>query len=170
MTDRYFIEDQSLVNKYLKDLSPLNENTGWQCELYLDNMGKQKWEKYLFEIVDSDEDGVGLRKYPYPLTQEIIRIALSSQYYDEVDGACALLLRNEGDKIEFREKLISEIEININEITKYRYDIIYNRAELYDASNKREIVGKHNKQINADVEHYKLMVKRAEKLKQTVQE
>lgn len=168
MTDRFFIEDQTLVKKFLDVLTPLNEHSGWQSELYIDSLTQQKWERYLFEIFDSDEDGIGLRKYPYPSTKEIIGIAMTSKYYDEVDGACALLIDMEYDKTEFREELLLEIEKNIDIISKERYEIIYNRAELNDTLNKREILGKNYQQIEADTDHYKLMMMKAEKLKKTI--
>jgi hypothetical protein len=168
MTDRIFIEEQDLVGKMLNRLTPLNESSGWQCELFIDNATNQKWEKYLFELFDADDDGVGLRRFPYPSTEEIIRIALTSKYYDEIDGACGLLLDMEYDKIEFREMLLSEIEKNINNIDKDRFDIIYNRAELYDTLNKREILGKHYKQIEKDAEHFKELMTKAERLRQTI--
>ena len=168
MTDRYFIEDQKLVKQLLKSLTPLDENSGWQCELYVDKATGQKWEKYLFELFDEDEDGIGLRKYPYPSTEEIIRIALTSQHFDEVDGASALLIDREYDKIEFREKLLSEIEKDSSKVDKERYEIIYNRAELYDITNKREILGKHYKEIEADAKHFTQVTERAEKLKQII--
>src|SRR5262245_42942767 len=113
MEDRYFIENKELVKKVLKKLSPTKEQSGYQCEMYIDKDTGQKWEKYFFEIEDTGEDAVGLRKVPYPETEKIIKIALTSPYLDEVDGASALLIHREYDNIEFREKLISEIEKNV---------------------------------------------------------
>ena len=102
------------------------------------------------------------------LLEEIIRIALTSQHFDEVDGASALLIDREYDKIEFREKLLSEIEKDSSKVDKERYEIIYNRAELYDITNKREILGKHYKEIEADAKHFTQVTERAEKLKQII--
>ncbi len=168
MADRYFIEEQSSVNILLKSLTPMDEHSGWQCELYIDKLTGQKWEKYLFEISDEQDDAIGLRRYPYPSTEEIIKITLTSQHPDEVDGASALLLDREYNKIEFREKLLSEIEKNITEITKDRFEIIYNRAELYDIVNKREVLGKSYQEIKADASHYIRMMEKAEELKRVI--
>jgi len=170
MTDRIFIEDQDLVEKMLSRLTPLNESSGWQCELFIDKTTNQKWEKYLFELFDTDDDGIGLRRFPYPSTKEIIRIALTSNFFDEIDGACGLLLDMEFDKIEFREMLISEIEKNINNIDEDRFGIIYNRAELYDTLNKREILGKHFKEIEKDAEYFKELMTKAERLRQKIKQ
>lgn len=168
MTDRIFIEDQDLVEKMLNRLTPLNESSGWQCELFIDKTTNQKWEKYLFELFDADDDGIGLRRFPYPSTKEIIGIALTSKYFDEIDGACGLLLDMEFDKIEFRDLLLSEIEKNINDINEDRFEIIYNRAELYDTFNKREILGKHYKEIEKDSEYFKELAAKAERLRQRI--
>lgn len=170
MTDRIFIEDQDLVERMLNRLTPLNESSGWQCELFIDKTTNQKWEKYLFELFDADDDGIGLRRYPYPSTKEIIRIALTSKYFDEIDGACGLLLDMEFDKIEFRDLLLSEIEKNINDINEDRFEIIYNRAELYDTLNKRERLGKHYKEIKKDAEYFKDLMTKAEKLRQRIKQ
>jgi hypothetical protein len=165
MMDRFFIEEPKLVREVLKKLSTTKEHSGYQREIYIDNEAGQKWEKYLFENEETGEDAVGLRKLPYPETEEIIRIALTSPYLDEVDGACALLILREYDNIEFREKLILEIEKNVKDISKERYEIIYNRAELNDIANKREILGKHYTEIEQDARHYVQMMERAESLK-----
>ena len=125
----------------------------------------RKWEKYFFEFCDTYEDGIGLRKHPYPSTEEIIRIALVTEYMDEVNGASGLLLERELDNVEFREQLLDEIEKRIDEISKERYDIIYDRAELYDVTNRREIVGKHYTEIEADALHYNQMSKKAKTIK-----
>ncbi|EKB48202.1 hypothetical protein [Cecembia lonarensis] len=170
MTDRTFIEDQDLVEKMLKKLTPLNESSGWQCELFIDKTTNQKWEKYQFELLEADNDGIGLRRFPYPSTKEIIRIALTSKYFDEIDGASGLLLDMEFDKVEFREMLISEIEKNINNIDKDRFEIIYNRAELYETLNKREVLGKHYKQIEKDAEYFKELMAKAEGLRQRLKQ
>jgi len=170
MTDRIFIEDQDLVKKMLKRLTPLNESSGWQCELFIDKTTNQKWEKYLFELFDADDDGIGLRRYPYPSIEEIIRVALTSKYFDEIDGASGLLLNMEYDKIEFRDMLLSEIEKNINDINEDRFEIIYNRAELYDTLNKREILGKHYTEIEKDAEHFKELMTKAERLRQRIKQ
>ena len=170
MTDRIFIEDQDLVEEMLSRLTPINESSGWHCELFIEKTTNQKWEKYLFEIFDADDDRIGLRRFPYPSTKEIIRIALTSKSFDEIDGACGLLLDMEFDKIEFREMLISEIEKNINNIDEDRFEIIYNRAELYDILNKREILGKHYKEIEKDAEYSKELMTRAERLRQKIKQ
>lgn len=168
MTDRFFIEDQDLVKKMLDRLTPLNDSSGWQCELFIDQTTNQKWEKYQFELFDADDDGIGLRRYPYPSIEEIIRVALTSKYIDEIDGASGLLLDMEHDKIEFRDMLLSEIEKNINDINEDRFEIIYNRAELYNRLNKRDILGKHYTEIEKDAEHFKELMIKAVRLRQRI--
>lgn len=165
MNDRYFIEDDTLVRAFLKQLKRTNEHTSHGCELYIDRQTGEKWESYLLEDQETGEDVIALRKLPYPTTEEIIRIATTSSDLDEVGGASSLLIDREYSNIEFRENLINEIEKNIKSISKERYEVIYNRALLYDIGNKREIMGKYYKEIEEDANHYSQLAERAEKIK-----
>ena len=168
MVDSYFIEDQRLVKKLLANLQPTGNQTGYYAELYVDPVTGQEWEKYEFEYEDSSTDAVGLRKFPYPSTDKIIEIALFSPHDDEASGAAGLLLELEDDENDFREKLLDQIENNIDRISEERYDLVYWRAQLYDIDNKKSILGKHISEIESDAAHYNELSKRAKQLKQKI--
>lgn len=51
-----------------------------------------------------------------------------------------------------------------------RFEIIYNRAELYETLNKREVLGKHYKQIEKDAEYFKELMAKAEGLRQRLKQ
>ena len=169
MADRYFAEDQQLVKQMLKRFKRIDEQTKHLDELFIDNSTGQTWEKYEFELENQLDYATGLRRFPYPGTDKIIEIALTSSEADEINGAAGLLLEQElyaGQ--EFRHKLLSRLEETINTIDAARLTIIYDRAKLYDKSNKREILGKSYREILEDAEHFSAMKKKADELREKI--
>jgi hypothetical protein len=165
MTERTFIEDQKLVSKMLDDLDSTGVTSGYGLELYVNPKDGQSWERYEFEL---DGNNVfGLRKHPYPNTDKIIEITVNSKFMDEVDGACALLHHLEwNNRTEFRERLLNELRIT--RIEKLRFEIIYERAELSDSSNKRDVLGKTIDEIETDAQYFLNLTKQVNELKNEV--
>jgi hypothetical protein len=88
---------------------------------------------------------------------------------DEVHGACALLHHLEWtDRLEFREKLLNEIEKNQKVIEYNRFKIIFDRTELSDYSNKRDVRGKTVKEVETDFQYFTELNRRAIKLKEKI--
>ena len=169
MIIRHFIEDQKLIKQMLRRLKPTGDLTNNCLEIYVDPTTGEKWGKYEFELEDQINYAIGLRLLPYPDTDKLIEIALTSSHIDEIHGAAALLLDQEhSDHREFREKLLNEIETKIKDITLERFNIIFNRAELYDKSNKREILGKHLNEIRNDADHFFNMSIKADELREKI--
>lgn len=167
MIERTFIEDQELVAKILEQLDSTRATTGYNLEQYIDKKAGQLWESYEFEL-DGNE-ALGLRKYPYPDIYKIIEIALISTFMDEVAGACALLHQLEwNNRFEFREILLNEIYKRINSIEEQRMEIIFERTELSDFSNKRDVLGKTIYEVEDDAQYFQNLTKFAIELKKKV--
>ena len=149
----------------IQNLESTGESTGYESELMVDPESGSQWEKYLFEL--DDEDAIGLRKYPYPTFEETIRIALTTEFVDEIDGASAFIYEHDKDG-SAKELLIQEIEKDVQSINPERFNIIYWRAELFDSTNKRPIIGKHYSDVDRDHQHFIELAERVEKLKQQI--
>lgn len=168
MTEKKFIEDQSEVRSKLKSLELFQLETDQFEEIYIDPKTKQQWEKYEFEYEDQMNYGIGLRSFPYCSIEETIKIALNSEFPDEVAGASALLWELDRQGLEIREPLLNSIEVRKSEITVDRFETIYWRTEIYDQTNNRETVGKKFEEIEADSKYYLETSERAKDLKEKI--
>jgi hypothetical protein len=167
MIGKKIIENQSEVQEILSTLEPTGKSTGYYSALFVNPATGDQWEKYLFESDDDHSDGIGLRKYPYPSFEETIRIALTSEFEDEVDGASAFICEHDNDG-QAKRLLIEAIEEDIQSTNPDRFNIIYWRAELYDSTNKRPAVGKHYSEVTRDHAHFVELAERAKLLKQQI--
>lgn len=158
MSSRTFIENQSEVSELFEQLE---QDIDY---IFINPMSGQRWERYAFEI--DNEVVFGLRKYPNPELETVIKIILDSDDMDEVSGACGFLSEREyEERFEFRQELIEALENNVRNIDSERFEIIYYRAVLSCRLNKRDVLGKSIEQVMADATHFEQLADRAEKLK-----
>jgi hypothetical protein len=155
------------ASKFIKDLKVVeSSNHGW-TEVYVDKDG-QRWLKYM---VDRDNG----RYYnvvhisPRPTTEEMIEVALTSDDHDEVEGAAHRLLYEEEEEMkDFRPKLVERLEsIDVSGLTnsdKKRMRTIILNTHLTDKQNKREVVGKSIREVQADSDYFTTVGQFAEKL------
>lgn len=136
--------------------------------VYVDLQTNNQWERYDFEFEDQFEAVTGLRRFPHPSVAQTIQIALSSPHRDEVSGAAAMLYVYDRKGLEVRSLFLQEIESRMEQIAKERYEILYERMELYDATNNRVQVGKSVQEIEQDAAYYRLTSLRAKQLKDKI--
>ena len=155
MTSRYFIENDTEALNLLKTFEIYKMRSEDHNTLYKDNATGLFWEHYFVENDETGEDVNCLRRYPYPETEDIIDIALTSADLDEVAGASGLLWERETyNYIDFRQQLIDKLNLNLDDINCDRISIIYERAQLYQIENKREILNKSYQTITQDTRFY----------------
>ncbi len=109
------------------------------------------WERYWYDKVEHlRRRGYGYRVFPNPKTIELINLAIHSNFNEDIIGACRLLFSLEYTGKEYREKLIESLEENIKALTKARFELIYEHADLNNRYNLKDIMHKHNEEITKD--------------------
>ncbi len=91
--------------------------------------------------------------------QELINIAMTSMDKENIIGASLELSdREKYRKEEFRSSLVSRLlEVDtseVNEFEKERLKIIIYESDLYNGTNRREIIGKHFTEIQNDADYF----------------
>lgn len=155
MKEPLFIHDQKVVEATLKDLQTV-ATTGYKSEELIHPTKRLRWEKYPIGYRDDGDDEFGLRRLPYPTTEELIHIAVTSDVVDEVEGAAMLLNDQEwNQRIEFRGALLNAIESHWKRMDSERFSIIEGCTELTSKGNRREIVGKSDAEIITDADYFR---------------
>jgi hypothetical protein len=157
VADRKLFGTNLLIDNYTSQLTKIEDtDSGWSTK-YFDDQTKQYWLKY---VVDERGFSKNLMLIsPAPTTDELIDIALTSKYPDEVSAAATrLCIEEQIEKKEYRQKLIDRLnsidtsELNDNE--KKRIETIIDASELTIRINKRDIVGKHFSEIQTDADFF----------------
>lgn len=163
MTDRRFYGTNNLVDEQVKSLEEIEVLDGGWTKKYVDPNGNH-WLQY---NVDPD------RGYHYNLmritpvltTNDLIQIALFSEYNDEVSAASLrLYLEEQQEGKEYREELLDAVKstytnnfINV----KSRVDTIIRASQLLDSTNRRNILNKHVSEIESDYQYFKTSSQKA---------
>ncbi len=155
------------ASKFIADLKLVeSSNYGW-TEKYISKDGQQ-WVKFM---VDRDNGRYyNLMHFsPRPTTDEMIEIALTSDDHDEVEGAAHRLLFEEEEEMkDFRPRLVERLQsIDLSGLSttdKKRIRTIILNTHLTDKQNKREVVGKSVKEVQADSDYFTDVGYFAEKL------
>ncbi len=110
-----------------------------------------------------------LIRLPLPTTDELINIALTSTYEDEVVAAILRLLDEEAlAKKDFRLTLLNKLEAyttqNLTASEKKRFISIIKLAALDDPMNRRAIVGKTTDEVKQDADYFTGLANRASAL------
>ena len=167
MTDRKLFGTNTLVDNFTKSLTQVGTLDGGWATKYVDNSTGHQWLKY---VVDERGFFVNLIFIsPPPTTDQLIEIALNTKYIDEISAAATRLnFEEQSDKKEYRQKLIDHIkQIDISKLDtteKERIKTIILASQLTDRVNKREIVGKHFSEIQADANFFNNIADTAENI------
>lgn len=167
VTDRKLFGTNALVNNFTKNLTQTEVLDGGWTTKYIDNSTGHQWLKY---VIDERGYFVNLIHISPPLsTDQLIEIAINTNYVDEITAAATRLnIEEQTDRREFRQKLIEKIKtINTSKFDttqKERIKTIILAAQLTNRVNKREIVGKHFSEIEADVHFFNSIADTAENI------
>jgi hypothetical protein len=160
---RQLFADRKLIQELEKQFELVENNSANWTKTYLDTETKFKWICF---YVDTEYHGGGnpvLGKLPLPDTNELITIAMTSEYEDEVFAACKTLTEKEKiENCDFRKLLVDKLEILKD---KNRRIKIIEFTALDFAINKRITMGKTFDQIESDFNEYKEIAEKAKRLK-----
>ena len=161
-----FICNQEQINIKIKSLSKTSTSEDGWIDFYIDKVTNENW---LLTRYDSEYHGGGLqvlKRLPEPTIDELISIAMTSTDTNDIIGASLELSERERYSDEdFRLKLINRLlQVDFSNLTEFereRLKIIIYERDLYDATNRREIVGKHFAEIQKDADYYKEIAQKA---------
>ena len=157
-----------LVEDKTKRLQKISEADGGWTINYVDSETGENWIKYTVDL-DRGYFFNLMRAKPEPSTDELIEIALTTGYSDEISAASSRLYLNEEiSKIEYRDELLESLmQLDYDSMKaedKKRVEIIVKAAQLSDRVNKREIIGKSLSQINQDSQFFNRIADSAEEI------
>ena len=165
----FFICNQDEVQLKLETLNKTGvSDDGW-THFYQNKNANEKW---LLTKYNSEYHGGGvtvLKRLPEPTFQELINLVLTSVDTSDIIGASLELSERERYKKEdFRDHLINRLlqvdTSNLTDFEKERLRIIIYESDLYDATNRRNIVGKHFTEIQKDADYYQTISQKAKKI------
>ncbi len=167
MTDRKLFGTNTLVDDFTKSLTQVDTLDGGWATKYVDKSTGHQWLKY---VVDDRGFFVNLIFIsPPPTTDQLIEIALNTNYSDEISAAATRLnIEEQSDKKEFRQKLIDKLNtidiLTLNAVEMERIKKIILAGQLTDRVNKREIAGKHFSEIQVDANFFNSIADTAENI------
>ncbi len=156
---RKFYGTNELVDDFKKNLTEIEKLDGGWTRIYLDKNSREKWMEY---VIDPERGYFWnlMLISPRPNTDELIDIALISNFDDEIHASSVrLFLEEQQNGLEYRQKLIDKISDldlkNLNSKDKRRIETIIKSAQLNSEFNYRNILGKHVTEINTDWKFFK---------------
>ena len=161
--ERNLIADRKLIQELENQFELIENNSVKWTKTYLDTETESKW---LCFYVDTEYHGGGspvFGKLPFPDTNELIKIAMTSEYEDEVFAACKTLTEKEKNgNCDFREMLVDKLVMLKD---KNRRIKIIELTALDFAYNRQVTTRKTFDQIESDFNHYKEIAEKAKRLK-----
>ena len=161
--ERNLIADRKLIQELEKQFELVENNLAKWTKTYLDTETESEW---LCFYVDTEYHGGGspiFGKLPLPDTNELINIAMTSEYEDEVFAACNTLTEKEKNgNCDFREMLVDKLVMLKD---KNRRIKIIELTALDFSFNRQVTTGKTFDQIESDFNHYKEIAEKAKGLK-----
>jgi immunity protein 27 of polymorphic toxin system len=163
---QFFICNQDEVDSKLATLTKTGTSDDGWTDYYIDKNSNEEW---LLTRYNSECHGGGvpvLKRLPKPTIEQLIDIALTSPDKNDIIGASLELSEREKyHKDDFRNKLIERLLMvdtsRLTEFEKERLKIIVYESDLYDSTNRRDIVGKHFTEIENDADYYRTISQKA---------
>ena len=170
---QFFICNHNEVEAKLKTLTKTGTSTDGWTHYYVDNDSKEEWHLTMYK---SEYHGGGisvLKRIPEPALEELIDIAMTSGETNDIIGASLEMSEREKYKKEdFRTKLLNRLlEVDTSTLTdfeKKRLKIIIYESDLYDATNRRNVLGKHITEIETDAEYYRTAANKAKNILESI--
>ncbi len=157
MANRKFFGINTLVDSFTKNLIRIETFDGGWSSRYFDQESKKYWLEYVIDDRGFFRNLMFIS--PPPSTDELIDIAFTSPFEDEIHAAAVRLkLEEYEEKKEFRQALVERLKnVNISKLSNFernRLKSIIQSSQLTDRVNKREILGKHFSEIRQDALFY----------------
>jgi hypothetical protein len=170
---QFFICNEDEVETKLKTLTKTGTSTDGWTHYFVDKNSNEEWHLTRY---NSEYHGGGvpvLKRLPEPTTEELINIALTSVDTNNIIGASLELSERERYKKEdFRARLLNQLlqvdTSNLSDFEKERLKIIIYESDLYDATNRRDIVGKHFTEIESDADYYRTAAQKAKSILENI--
>jgi hypothetical protein len=159
--------NNKLIFEYTQSLTKTEElSASWETK-YNDNTTGHKWLKYTID--DHGFEANLMMISPAPTTDELIDIALNSEYDDEASAAAnRLFIEEKNENKDFRKKLIDKLTqidfLKLDNQGKIRMEEIIRTCELTNRVNRRDIIGKHLSIIQKDADYFNNIAEQAEKI------
>lgn len=166
---QYFICNPDKVETKLKTLTKKATSTDGLTHFYVDKDSNEEWHLTRYESEFHSAGIPVLKRLPEPPTEELISISLTSADINDIIGASLELSERERYKKEdFREKLLNRLlqvdTTNLSGFEKERMKVIIYESNLYDATNRRDIVGKDFTEIQNDAGYFSTNAQKAKKI------
>ena len=165
---QFLICNQDEVESKLKILTNAGTSDDGLTQFYKDKTSNEEW--HLTQYDSEYHGGIVsvLKRLPEPTIEELIDIATTSLDINDIIGASLELSERERYKKEdFRDKLLNRLlqvdTSTLNNFEKKRFKIIIYESDLYDSTNRRNIVGKHFTEIQKDSDYYQIIANKAKK-------
>jgi hypothetical protein len=167
--ERRLYGDAKLIEQQLAKMLLMEEAAGGWAAVYKDPATSAFWMKYYATAATQGGGYLTLLKLPAPTTEELIHIAVDTNFEDEAVAAVLRLLDEETiEKKDFRHLLVERLEgtelKGIPVEQKQRIRKIITLTSLLDPTNKREIKGRTIVQLQEDAAYFKVVSERAIKL------
>ena len=165
----YFICNQDDVNRKLQTLNKTGTSVEGWTDYYVDENTNENWLLTRYNSEYHVGDIPVLKKLPEPTIDKLIDIAITSSDTNNIIGASLELCEREKYKLEdFRDKLLRRLSqldtSNLSDFEAERLKIIIYESDLYDATNRRNILGKHFTEIQSDADYYKTIADKAKEI------
>ncbi len=163
---QFFICNQDDVKSKLQTLIKTGTSDDGWTHYYIDKHSTEEWHLTYY---NSEYHGGGvpvLKRLPQPTIEQLIEIAMTSSDKNNITGASLELSERERrNKEDFRNSLLKrllQVETSmLSDFEKERLKIIVYESDLYDATNRRSIVGKHLTEIQSDADYYQAISQKA---------
>lgn len=168
MRKRILYGTNKLVDEFTQKLQKIEDFDGGWTVKFKDTATGEYWIRYMVDL-DRGYFYNLMKTDPPPTNDELIAIAMISEFNDEVSAAATRLYLNEDlSHEEYREKLISKLKefdfSRLNENDKRRIDTIIKAGQLTQRVNQRSVIGKNVTQIDADSHFFNQIADEAEKI------
>ena len=167
VTNRKLFSAITEMESFIQTLTKIEDLDGGWSTKYRDDETGLYWLKYVVEDKACLEDLMLIS--PPPTTDDLIEIAFTSNYPDEVLAAARRLsIEEQVDKKEYRQKLnnrLDQIKIALlDKSERERLRTIAQSAQLTDRVNKREVLGKQLLEIQKDAQFFEVIADRAQEI------
>ncbi|MBD1396821.1 hypothetical protein H9Q13_06555 [Pontibacter sp. JH31] len=167
MKQRYLYGDADLIEEMLSSFELIETAAGGFAAVYKEPSARSFWLKYYATAATQGGGYLTLIRLPAPGTEELIDIAISTDYEDEAVAALLRLLDEEAiEQKNFRHTLIKRLEQLMlgREVNTERLIKVIKLSSLDDPTNRRELLEKSNEQIEEDALYFSSIAEKAKNL------